>query len=143
MLTSAHYSHIKSAVVLSSDSNSGGKFDVKAHTSNGRVELGYEDSPLNALLTSDVTTSNSRTSVKMHPAFEGTFDISSSNVGPVLSDNHVQDPSGRGRQRIISQNRNRNRISGSVYWAEWDGDRRHVKGTSVVHTSNAQATLEL
>ncbi|KIJ59790.1 hypothetical protein HYDPIDRAFT_118152 [Hydnomerulius pinastri MD-312] len=136
-------SHITSAVALDTHSGTGGLFDVKAHSSNGRVSLEYEDSPLDARLTSRVTTSNSQASVKMHPAFEGSFEVTSSNIGPALIQNRVSDPSGKGRERFVKQNRSGNRISGSVYWAERSGARKDIKGSSSVQTSNSRASLEL
>ncbi|KAF8838149.1 hypothetical protein BDN67DRAFT_907879 [Paxillus ammoniavirescens] len=136
-------SHIKSEVSLSTHTNSGGNFDVKAHTSNGMVDLEYDDSPLNAFLTSEAKTSNSPVSVKMHPAFEGTFTVTSSNIGPVVQDERPNDPSGRGRRRVLSQNKARGTISGSVYWVGSDEVRRETKNYSTVHTSNAPAVLKL
>ncbi|KIJ04915.1 hypothetical protein PAXINDRAFT_94132 [Paxillus involutus ATCC 200175] len=134
---------IKSEVSLSTHTNSGGNFDVKAHTSNGMIDLEYDDSPLNAILTSEAKTSNSPVSVKMHPAFEGTFGVTSSSIGPVLQDERPNDPSGRGRRRVLSQNKVRGTISGSVYWAGSDGARRGTKCSSTVRTSNSPAVLKL
>ncbi|KAF9224636.1 hypothetical protein BS17DRAFT_780184 [Gyrodon lividus] len=134
-------SAIKSKVSLSTYSNSGGKFDVKAHSSNGMIDLKYDDSPLNAHLTSEAKTSNSHAIVKMHPAFEGTFEVSSSNIGPAVQDRRASDPSGRGRQRIVNQNKTGNKISGSVYWDGPDGTKGHTRSSCTVRTSNAPATL--
>ncbi|KIK97524.1 hypothetical protein PAXRUDRAFT_824829 [Paxillus rubicundulus Ve08.2h10] len=136
-------SFIKSEVSLSTRSDSGGNFDVKAHTSNSMIDLKYDDSPLDACLISEAQTSNSAVSVKMHPAFEGAFEVASSNMGPIVKDEKPSDPSGRRRRRILNQNKARGTISGSVYWVGSDGARRETRSYSTARTSNSHATLKL
>lgn len=43
-------------------------------------------------------TSNVAASVAMHPAFEGIYEVSTSNARPVVRDTHSVDPTGRGRR---------------------------------------------
>jgi hypothetical protein len=136
-------SHIDSTVSLSADSNWEGKFDVSATTSNAKLNLEYDDAPVNARLTSKAKTSNGRASVKMHPAFEGTFELKTSNASPVLRDVRPSDPSGRGRRRTLNQYQNKKTISGSVYWVDWNGRGGELKSSSTVATSNAQVVVEL
>ncbi|KIK75786.1 hypothetical protein PAXRUDRAFT_835551 [Paxillus rubicundulus Ve08.2h10] len=82
-----------SEVSRSTHSDSGGNFDVKAHTSNSMIDLKYDDSPFDAYLISEAETSNGAVSVKMHPAFEGAFEVTSSNMGPIVKDEQPRDAS--------------------------------------------------
>lgn len=96
-------------------------------------------------LVSDARTSNAAASVAMHPAFEGTYEVSTSNARPVVRDTHPADPAGRGRRRVMEQRsaHGRGSVEGRVYWAGGGHDGRRVEGSSIVHTSNARASLDL
>ncbi|KAF9236999.1 hypothetical protein BU15DRAFT_76369 [Melanogaster broomeanus] len=124
------------------------KLDMK--TSNSQItstqcklSLEYDDAPMNARLSSKAKTSNAQASVKMHPAFEGTFELKTSNASPVVRDVRPSDPSGRGRRRTLNQYKNKNTISGTVHWVDSNGRRGEMKSSSTVTTSNAQVDFEL
>ncbi|KAF8128160.1 hypothetical protein EV363DRAFT_1340877 [Boletus edulis] len=145
--TAAHiltfiHSQITSSVSLTTASGSGGNFVVTARSSNGGVKLQYNDAPTGARLVSDARTSNAAAEVAMHPAYEGTYEVSTSNAQPVVRDTRPADPEGRGRRRVVDQKALRGIVSGRVYWVREDGSRR-VEGVSTVHTSNARASLDL
>lgn len=142
-LTSVTHSPITSSVSLITDSGSGGNFIVKSRSSNGAIRLQYDDAPLRARLVSDVRTTNGPVSVVMHPAFEGRYEVSTSNSHPVVRDTHPADPSGAGRRRNVNQTTYRNTISGTAYWAGSEGPRRGTESISTVHTSNARVSLDL
>ena len=114
---------------------------VTARSSNGAIKLQYDDAPSGARLVSDARTSNGAASVVMHPAYEGTYEVSTSNSRPAVRDTRPADPLGRGRRRVVSQTTSRGTVSGRVYWEEGDG--RRAEGVSTVHTSNARASLDL
>ncbi|KAH0839428.1 hypothetical protein J3R83DRAFT_203 [Lanmaoa asiatica] len=141
-LTLATHSPITSSVSLTTESGSGGNFVVKAYSSNGAIKLQYDEAPLRARLVSDVRTSNSPASVAMHPAFEGRYEVSTSNSRPIVRDTHPTDPSGAGRRRIVNRTTSRNTISGMAYWGN-EGARRGGESASTVHTSNARVSLDI
>lgn len=116
---------------------------MKSRSSNGAISLQYDDAPLKGRLISDVRTSNGLASVVMHPAFEGTYEVSTSNGRPVVQDTHPVDPSGAGRRRVVNQTTHRNTISGTAYWAEGDGVRGGAESVCKVASSNAQVSLDL
>jgi len=115
---------------------------VTARSSNGEIGLQYEDMPSGARLVSDARTSNGAASVVMHPAFEGTYEVTTSNSRPVVRDTRPADPLGRGWRRVVHQTASRGTVTGRVYW-EGGHERRGIEGTSIVHTSNARASLDL
>lgn len=133
---------ITSSVSLTTPSGSGGNFVVTARSSNGAIKLQYNDAPTEARLVSDARTSNAAAEVAMHPAYQGTYEVSTSNAQPAVRDTRPADPEGRGRRRVVNQTGSRGIVSGRVYWMEEDG-RRRVEGVSTVHSSNARASLDL
>ena len=125
---------ITSAVALVADGP--GSFDVQAHSSNGPVELRYEDVP--GRLVSEVRTSNAPAAV-VAPGFEGTFEVSTSNARAVVRDTRVVDPTGAGRRRVVEQETmGRGGVSGRARWGRARGE-----GRCVVCTSNAGASLDV
>ncbi|KAG8218139.1 hypothetical protein J3R82DRAFT_3676 [Butyriboletus roseoflavus] len=136
-------SQITSSVSLTTESGSGGNFVVKARSSNGPIKLQYDDAPLRTHLVSDARSSNGPASVVMHPAFEGAFEVSTSNGHPVVRDTHPADPTRAGRRRVVDQTTSRNTISGTAYWVGNGGARRGVESVCTVHTSNARVSLDL
>jgi hypothetical protein len=80
----------------------------------------------------------------MHPAYEGSYEVSTSNGRPVVRDTRPEDSLGRGRRRVVNQTTSRGAVSGRVYWVGADGRRGvQAQGASTVHTSNAPASLDL
>lgn len=101
------------------------------------MTLEYTDMPINAVLTCEATSSNAAAIVKLHNAFEGSFEVSTSNAPATLKELSAEDPSGQGRRRVVTQKREKNRARGSAYWS----DSREPKGRAVVRTSNGRVEL--
>jgi hypothetical protein len=109
-------SPIDARVSLSTASGSGGEFRVDAQTVNAPLTLTYVDSPLDSQLNSKAITLNAPATVHLHSAFEGSFSIGSSIIGPSVEQHRVDDPAGEGRKRLITTSRSRGHIQGSVRW---------------------------
>ncbi|KAG1781995.1 hypothetical protein EV702DRAFT_1068744 [Suillus placidus] len=128
---------IDANVDLVTHSGHGGIFDVETHTSNGPVALEYTDMPVNSILRSETRSSNAAMSVKLYSTFEGSFDVDTSNAAVMLKELPVEDPSGQGRRREVTQRRERYRLRGSAYW----GESKELEGYATVKTSNGRAEL--
>ncbi|KAG1878801.1 hypothetical protein F4604DRAFT_2000051 [Suillus subluteus] len=128
---------IDANVDLVTHSGQGGIFDVETRTSNGPVTLAYTDMPVNSILRSEARSSNAAMSVKLYSTFEGSFDVETSNAAAVLKELPVEDPSGQGRRREVTQRRERYRLRGSAYW----GESKEIEGHATVKTSNGRVDL--
>ncbi|KAI6027112.1 hypothetical protein EDC04DRAFT_172069 [Pisolithus marmoratus] len=132
---------IQSEVTLSAPSNTGGAFEISARTSNSPISLRYADAPLDSVLASRVITSNSDACVKMHNTFEGSFELTTSNSSSsVRVRRGDEDPTGRGRQRVVAQHRTGNVTSGTVSWGP---GVRYPRGSTSVRSSNGRVSLEV
>jgi hypothetical protein len=131
------FSKIDANVDLVTHSGHGGIFDVETHTSNGHVTLEYTDMPINSILRSEARSSNAAMSVKLYNTFEGSFDVMTSNAAATLKELVVEDPSGQGRRRAVTQRRERYHIQGSTYWS----GSKEIEGHATVKTSNGRAEL--
>lgn len=132
---------IQSEVTLNTPSNTGGAFEVFARTSNSPISLRYADSPLDSFLASSVITSNSDACVKMHNTFEGSFELTTSNSSTSLKVRRGdEDPTGRGRQRMVAQHKIGNVTSGTVFWGS---GVRYPRGSTSVRSSNGRVSLEV
>lgn len=122
---------------LVTHSGLGGIFDVETRTSNGPVTLEYTDMPVDSILRSEARSSNAAMSVKLYSTFEGSFDIETSNAAAMLKELSVEDPSGQGRRREVTQRRERCRLRGTAYW----GESKEIEGYATVKTSNGRVEL--
>ena len=80
--------------------------------------------------------------MKIHDAFEGAFDVHTTNAAASVAHicERVYDPAGLGRIRgHTMQSLNRNVVRGNVWWDEANKER----GKVLLRTSNAAATLTL
>lgn len=133
---------LESAISLVSSKSTGGKFEVAARTSNSPLKIEYPVSPVDSTLRFNARTSNSPAAVGLHSAYEGTFTITSSLMGPALERHDVEDPAGRGRMRIIDQNTvRRGFMDGKVYWVPAGNVK--PEGWVKLRTSNSPAVLRL
>lgn len=135
----SRFSKINAHVDLVTYSGHGGIFDVQTRTSNGPVTLEYTDMPINSILRSEARSSNAAMSVKLHSAFEGSFHVDTSNAAVTLTEMSVEDPSGQGRRREVTQRRERYHLRGSAYW----GESKQNKGHAKVNTSNGRVELKI
>lgn len=136
-----HISEIDAKVDLITHSGQGGIFDVDTHTSNGAVTLEYIDMPVNAVLKSETRSSNAASRVELHSAFEGSFEVVTSNAAATIKETPAEDPSGEGRRRVVTRRQEKYRAGGSAYWGETEGSRRQRQGRATVVTSNGRVEL--
>jgi hypothetical protein len=83
---------------------------------------------------------NAPATVHLHSAFEGSFTIGSSIIGPSLEQHRVEDPAGEGRERLITTSRGRGRIQGSVRWV---GAEHSGSGLGSIQVSTALSPARL
>ncbi|KAG2142309.1 uncharacterized protein EDB93DRAFT_613861 [Suillus bovinus] len=131
---------INARVSLTTASGYGGEFGVDTQTANAPFTLTYVNSPVYSQLNSKAKTANAPATVHLHSAFEGSFSISSSFLGPSLEQHRVEDPTGKGRERHVTTSRSRGNIQGSVRWvdAEHNGG-----GTGLVQVSTTLSPARL
>jgi len=131
------------------NSTTGGAFTITSLTSNARMEQMFTAAPSYSSLILNAKTSNAGTSVQLHPSFEGSFHLRSSNAGipRVLGIDEPQpDPSGDGRKRRIEMTRVvKNFVEGWVRWEDKETQERDLKelGRVVVVTSNGKNVLRI
>ncbi|KAJ8454741.1 hypothetical protein ONZ45_g19185 [Pleurotus djamor] len=80
----------------------GGKYYVIATTTNERLDIDFPTSPVEAILQVHGNTTNDAASVSLNPAYEGSFQLGTSNELVHVEKRRVTDPSGMGRKRGIS-----------------------------------------
>lgn len=98
-----------------------GIFAIEATSSVGSIDLGFDQVSANAFVDVSTQTSFGESSVRMHPSFEGRFEIQTSLpwARPVVVIDDVEDPSGQRRKRGFSKNQSRRgTTSGNIWWGE-------------------------
>ncbi|KAJ7072855.1 hypothetical protein C8F01DRAFT_262988 [Mycena amicta] len=138
-----------SAIVdLISTSGKGGSFTAKAHTSNGQLSATLNSLPLDATLSLDARTSNTRAEVSLPLTYEGKFSVSTSNSAALVKrpSSSERDPAcpdtGKcdGRRRTVNTRTVRKTAAdGVVHWDKANAERGDVS----VRTSNGPLTLVL
>ncbi|KAH9922583.1 hypothetical protein B0H21DRAFT_765961 [Amylocystis lapponica] len=120
-------------------SHTGGLFDIGARTSNGALDVDVSAIPPDARVQLRAETSNARAGVTLVRAFEGAFELHTSNAAPdVQYTSGAPDPAGRGRTRHVTFGRAKAVVRGSVRWGDEEGG-----GDVFVKTSNAPLQLTL
>ena len=128
------------SLISNSPSGTGGAFDVGAHTTNSPIEVVYDDSPVDSLLTFNAVSTNSPVRAVLHRAYEGRFTLSTTNAGAFLDRlRDVEDPSGQGRGRGLTARDERNHISGRVEWVP--SNDYNQAGSVNLATTNDKITL--
>lgn len=121
----------------------GGLFEMTLMTSNAPIDLSLVSAPLNSTIQIYSTTSNSHSSAKVWRAFEGPFELSTSNA-PLTAEvkmNSEDDPQltlpehldGR-KPAIIVTSPNKRQVSGSFWWGETGA--RSTLSKATMSTSN-------
>jgi hypothetical protein len=99
----------------------GGAFGVCALGSQASVLLDVQYVPIDSLVVIDARASDATADLWLAPAFEGVYLVESTahHAKLVISDQDVEDPKGKGRQRYVDGiNWREERIVGSVRWGE-------------------------
>ncbi|KAI0944062.1 hypothetical protein AcV7_001982 [Taiwanofungus camphoratus] len=129
-------------LVSTAPSSTGGAFAVSAKTSNSYLGIDFPEAALEAHLTVDARTTNAPATVSLNRAYEGAFDLRSSNVDPVLEFNgYAEDPSGQGRKRAMFLERSDRYIAGYVAWGS--AVKRDGASSVSVKSTNSPAALDL
>ena len=118
-----------------------GSFDVVAHTTNAGLTVAFVEQALHSRLVASLQTTNAPASVKMHPAFEGQFELRSSFFfPPTLTEGRVRDPAGVGRVRMVAKHGvGPGTVAGSVSWGT---GARNVQSNGRVEVQTANAPLQ-
>jgi len=75
---------------------------VHAHTSNSPLRLDFADQAPDSQLRLKAHTTNSPTRIRLHPSYEGLFELRTSMLPAVVTaDENVADPADRGRTRRV------------------------------------------
>jgi len=150
LLLKTNNARIISTILLREhNSTTGGAFTVTSKTSNARVEHTFPTAPSYSSLNLNSQTSNAGTSVQLHPSYEGSFHLRSSNAGPprvIGADEPERDPSGDRRRRRVEMTRVvKNFVEGWIRWEEKETQERDMMelGRVVVVTSNGKNVLKL
>lgn len=112
---------------------------MTASTTNNALRLAFPKSPVDSTLKLSARTTNGPATVSLHPSYEGSFQLSSTQFLPKVVKHDVSDPSGRERQRRVEYgSSSRTALSGKVSWSAKEGP-----GSVLVGTTNAYLTLDL
>jgi DUF4097 and DUF4098 domain-containing protein YvlB len=123
-----------------SEAGSGGKFEFVASTKNSPVNVSFPIAPVNSTLKCTVSTSNGDANVYMHPTYEGSVMLSTSNgMTKLLQSDDVEDPAGLDRPRTIKWD-----VISRWAWMGWVGwgEKKKV-GELTVSTSNGANILHI
>jgi len=136
---------IEADISLTSKSSvgTGGTFGVHAHTTNGPINIVYDDSPVDSVLNFDAQSTNAPVHAVLHHAYEGTFSLQTVNSEVVLDRlRNVEDPSGLGRRRRLStQSVTKQLVYGEVEWSPSRSDGR--AGSVDIKTTNNLIKLSI
>ena len=108
----------------------GGEFEVDAQSRHGEIGLKFIDSPVDSVLRCHAETTVGVVQVELDSAFEGTYSLQTVLGAKLVSEreSEVEDPAGKGRRRVVSQNEARRRVEGELKWVESDGRSSGNKG---------------
>ncbi|KJA28698.1 hypothetical protein HYPSUDRAFT_61555 [Hypholoma sublateritium FD-334 SS-4] len=129
---------------LTSSVGSGGKFDISTATSNSPLSVVFQDAPLDSTVAFDGKTSNARAHAVLHPSYEGSFDIMTSNWFQAnVNLLPAADPSGKERKRgTVVQHPKMGHAYGSTSWVG-DGGAEAPPGKVDIRTSNSDVILDI
>jgi hypothetical protein len=98
---SAHLS-----LISTHENQTSGAFHVHTRTTNSPLAVNFTEHPPDAVLELKAHTSNSPALVHLHPSFEGVFKLRTSTLPALVHvDDDVEDPTDRGRKRVVHVNR--------------------------------------
>ena len=121
-------------------SATGGSFAITSTSSHSPTRLRVREAPVDARLRVNVSTTSAPAELLLPSTFEGAFDVAAAHFWPtVFASEHVRDPSGEGRKRIVVVEKEGSHASGSVGWSEEGRERGHVE----LRTTHSPALLKL
>ncbi|TFK25381.1 hypothetical protein FA15DRAFT_639645 [Coprinopsis marcescibilis] len=106
--------------LTTSDRNDGGKFSVSASTVRGRISLDFPEAPVDHALDLDAVTVLDKIDVRLHPAYQGSFQLKTvlDRVKLQVNDS-VEDPAGKNRKRVVQTTSvTSNVLDGATWWEE-------------------------
>ena len=122
---------------------SNGTFALNFITSNGGVAVDFKEAPIGNALSLSTTTSNAGVHLDLHPTYEGEVSAIFGSNGGIQIDTKepkTQDPTGRGRERIVEIKRIwYGIVAGTIAW-DTNNQRR---GKLVMKSSNGVCTLRI
>lgn len=123
--------------------NSNGSFALDFITSNGEIAVGFKEAPIGNSLSLSTTTSNAGVDLDLHPTYEGKVSAIFGSNGRFkidVKEPKAEDPTGRGRERIVEIKRVWAGImTGTI---AWDMNSRE-RGELVMTSSNGANTLHI
>ncbi|KAM5544936.1 hypothetical protein V8D89_001047 [Ganoderma adspersum] len=136
--------HSNISLRTTSPSLRGGSFAVSASTQNGAVDLSFPEQPVDSNLTLSASTSGSHATIRLHPAFEGQFEIMTFEPPTFAPDVRVADPAHRGRTRSWTFAQSTKWTwRGFVTWGSPNDPERDLKGRVSVFTQNDPVELRV
>ena len=116
-------------------------FDVDVKSSNGGLDVAFEQAPSDMTFNFSGTTSNAHAVLQLPLEYEGTFygATTNSRAALILEDMHASDPAGKDRVRVIKRTDNsKSVVKGSVEWAPSD---TVPTGRAMLQTSNGKLQI--
>ncbi|KAL4079122.1 hypothetical protein J3A83DRAFT_1032541 [Scleroderma citrinum] len=132
---------IASEVTLTSDSTTGGKFDVDASTTNGFINLAFTESPVGATLKCNAKAAIGPVDITLAPEYEGSFSGNTVFGSAIVVERNVEDPEGKGRHREVSEHKAGRSVDGTIFWVESDGS--HAENESSVEASTTVSAVKI
>jgi len=117
-------------------SEAGGAFALILKTSNAPLDLTFPSTPPHSILSLIGRTSNAPATVALHPYYEGTFALTTSNADSKLVENKIA-----GRDVTVTKS-GKGALAGWVAM-KWDGAEEDRQGSVNIKTSNGKNQLRL
>jgi hypothetical protein len=119
----------------------GGEFGVNAESTHGEIGLKFAQTPLESILRCHAETTVGKIEVELDSAFEGSYSLRTLLGSRHISQSEVEDPAGRGRHRVVTQNAAGGQVEGAVQWVESDGSVSESEGYVILKALTASVGL--
>lgn len=128
IILSFQFRQIDADVNLVTGKSSGGKYQVVASTTIGRLNLAFPEAPIGSSLFLDASTSLASADVQLHKTYEGAFSLETTLQRPTIQvDGTVEDPAGQGRERKVEVHQFSSHTEGSISWGEGGNDLGDIR----------------
>jgi hypothetical protein len=105
--------------------------------------LVYAAMPVDAKLTSRAETTNDAVTVRVDPAYEGDFEVRTTNTNVAIIPVSQRDPWGKGRTRAVHYDNGRTTDSAAVGYVDWGEAKKPTGSLVFIKTSNSAASLQV